>query len=266
MGERLIYRVPIFQRSGVKMALDTGAVLWGYSALWIAIISGLLAYCLWNYGKKFGVGTGFRKLGTLLLAGVCVFSFVTMAGISLTGEEASIGGTSATYEVTMAESEGQTAVDNNKMEIDVHCNFNYAGGVFRFGTGNFSVNFTLDRTDSGTTTDVATLECTDIDIVANHGGGDDVAIVTETDEYQIDWTKAVDPDATAITTTTHTGLTATLSVEAGGAGWCLLNVSLAATAVDLMVPYVVEHITFEIAGIEVVANIQVTTYLGTAPT
>jgi hypothetical protein len=248
------------------MAVDTATLLWGYSAFWIAVITGLFAYLLWTYGKKIGAGVAMRKFGTLILAGICVFAALTAIGVSLPGQTASVGGTGAVYEVTMTEAESQTAVDNDKMEINIHCQFNYNTGEFKLGTGNFTVNFTLDRADAGTKDDIAGLECSDMDIVANHAGGDDVALVLETTEYQIDWTKAVNPDAATITTTTHTGLTYSVKVVSGGTNWVSMNVSLAKTAVDLMVPYVVEHIYFEIGGVQVIANVQVTSYAGTAPT
>ena len=76
----------------------------------------------------------------------------------------------------------------------MHCNFNYNAGAFRFGTGNFSVNFTLDRTDSGSKADTTSLEITDVGSVSDDVAGKTHTLISKDTNYNGDWTKAIDAD------------------------------------------------------------------------
>ena len=239
--------------------------LWGIPMLWIAVGLFFLAAVVWLGGKKLGLSVGAAKVTAGFLGIFAIVAMLVAYGVGFP-TTASVGG--AAYDITLSESEAQTVVDNDQLIIYCNGEFNYTGdGNFVNGTGFCEVNITLDRTDSGTKGDTTKAEVTDVGSVSDDGEGKTYTLISKGTEYNVNWTKAQNPDSATISTITKRGLSTTLHVGAGSSNWVLLNITFSADAADAMPQYENNYAYLNIGGNTVTVIYRVITVAdGTAPT
>ena len=245
--------------------MDTAATIFGVSAAWVAILGAFFFLLIWFGGKKLGTSVASGRILMVIGALICVAGLIVMWGVGAPGLLVDRG---ATYDLSMTESENQTVVDADTMVWYINVEFNYTGdGTFEEQSATSEVNFTLDRTDTSSEGDTTRVECTDAGLVADEAESKSYSLVSQGISYNINWSKAQQPDAATVTTVTKKGLGSTLRIEAGGSNWVLCNITLNADAIDAMPQFDQAFAYLSIGGVQVQVIVRViVVHDGTAPT
>lgn len=220
--------------------------LWGIPMLWVAVGLFFLAIVVYLGGKKIGVSVGAAKATAGFLVIFAIVAMLIAYGVGYPTPARLAG---AQYDITMTETEAQTIVDNDGLIWYVNGDFNYTGdGKFANQTATSEVNITLDRTDSGSKADTTRCEVTDVGIVSDDAEGKTHTLISKGTQYNVNWTKAQNPDSATIVTITKRGLSTTLHVEPGGSNWVVVNITFSADAIDALPQYENAYCYLNIGG------------------
>ncbi len=239
--------------------------LWGIPMLWIAVGLFLAGIVIYLGGKKIGFSVGAARATAGFLVIFAIVAMLIAYGVGFPTTQRIAG---AQYDLTMTETETQTIVDNDGLIWYVNGDFNYTGdGTFANQTATSEVNITLDREDSGSKADTTKAEVTDVGLVADDAEGKTYKLISLGTQYNVNWTKAQNPDSATIVTITKRGLSTTLHVEPGGSNWVVVNITFSADAIDALPQYENAYCYLNIGGntITVIYRVIVVSG-GTAPT
>lgn len=237
--------------------------LWGIPMLWVAVGLFFLGIVIYLGGKRIGFSVGAARATAGFFVIFAIVAMLLAYGVGFPSA-ARIAG--AQYDITMSETEDQTVVDNDALIWYVNGDFNYTGdGSFANQTGTTEVNITLDRTDSGSKADTTKAEVTDVGVIYHDAEGTKNTLISKGTQYNVNWTKAQNPDSATVVTITKRGLSTTLHIGPGGSNWVLVNITFSADAVDGLPQYENAYCYLNVGGNTITVIYRVIVVAGGTP-
>jgi hypothetical protein len=216
--------------------------LWAFITSTTGLVLLGLAIALIGYGYiELGWTGRSKRMCRFIGVAMVALGVLSWAGIPLLGEEeAPTQETVGSFTVTGSESESFVSLDQVAKKFVIAVNFSDGGDTFNGGTGEFDVNFTVQR-GLGTVGLVQTYGDVKTIPSVTASSGDSYPIISKTsDQYNADWTRAD-------LTTANKMVTITIAEDADGAE-VMLTITLNADAVAEMDQYEAVDIGVLIGG------------------